>query len=205
MRCRPLHVSTVCLAVPATLPRLNETGYKFRAAGFRLLEEIGKAEEKKFELGDYFAARLQARYDYQATNQPNSAPVANVIGGTPGPRTTTNALSFQEFTLYPLTGSWGKYFGSLAELSTSPEDVFEIENAYVRFVFGKSDKFFTSRVGILQPWEGFGASDRPFSNARPFFHTVPISAGGRAIPYVFQSWGLDEAGLENGADIKKLL
>ncbi len=193
-----------CETCHTTIPRLNETGYKFRAAGFRLPEMIGKSEEQKFELGDYFSARLQARYDTQVTNQPNGAPVANVIGGVPGPRTSTNALSFQEFTLYPVTGSWGKYFGSLAELSTSPEDVFEIENAYLRFVFGKSDKFFTSRVGIFHPWEGFGASDRPFSNARPFFQTVPISAGGRAIPYVFQSWGLDEAGIEIGADIKKL-
>ncbi len=193
-----------CSTCHTTIPRLNETGYKFRAAGFRLLEEIGKSEEQKFELGDYFAARLQARYDYQATNQPNSAPVANVIGGIPGTRTTTNGVSFQEYTLYPLTGSWGKYFGSLAELSTSPEDVFEIENAYFRFVNGKSDRFFTARIGIFHPWEGFGASDRPFSNARPFFQTVPISAGGRGIPYVFQPWGLDEAGLEIGEDIEKL-
>jgi hypothetical protein len=50
------------------IPRLNETGYKFRAARFRLPEMIGKSEEAKFELGDYFSARLQARYDTQATN-----------------------------------------------------------------------------------------------------------------------------------------
>jgi hypothetical protein len=193
-----------CGTCHTTIPRLNETGYKFRAAGFRLPEFIGKSEEKNFELGDYFAARLQARYDTQVTNQPNGAPVANVISNVPGPRTTSNSLSFQEFTLYPLTGSWGKYFGSLAELSTSPEDVFEIENAYVRIVVGNSDKFFTSRVGVFHPWEGFGASDRPFSNVRPFFQTVPISAGGRAIPFVFQPWGLDEAGAEFGADIKRL-
>jgi len=98
-----------CSTCHTTIPRLNETGYKFRAAGFRLLDEIGKSEERKFELGDYFSARLQARYDSQVTNQPNGAPVANVIGGVPGSRTSTNALSFQEFTLYPLTGSWGKY------------------------------------------------------------------------------------------------
>jgi hypothetical protein len=165
---------------------------------------IGKLDEKGFEFGDFFSARLQARYDTQVTNQPNGAPQANVINNVPGPRTTTNNLSFQEFTLYPLTGAWGKHFGSLAELSVSPEDVFEIENAYARFVFGNADKFFTARVGVFHPWEGFGASDRPFSNARPFFQTVPISAGGRAIPYVFQPWGLDEAGIEVGGDIKKL-
>ena len=50
-----------CGTCHTTIPRLNETGYKFRAAGFRLLAEIGKSEDKKFELGDYFAARLQAR------------------------------------------------------------------------------------------------------------------------------------------------
>jgi hypothetical protein len=193
-----------CSMCHTTIPRLNETGYKFRAAGFRLPEMIGKPQDEKFELGHYFAARLQARYDTQVTNQPNSAPVANVIGGVAGPRTTTNSLSFQEFTVYPLTGSWGKYFGSLSELSVSPEDVFEIENAYVRFVYGNKDRFFTGRVGIFHPFEGFGASDRPFSNARPFFQTVPISAGGRGIPYVFQPWGLDEAGLELGVDISRL-
>src|SRR5437763_4330404 len=81
-----------CSTCHSTIPRLNETGYKFRAAGFRMPEEIGKSDEKKFELGDFFAARAQARYDTQATNQPNSAPVANVVGGVAGTRTTTNAF-----------------------------------------------------------------------------------------------------------------
>ena len=193
-----------CETCHTTIPRLNDTGYKFRAAGFRLPELIGKPQEGKFELGDYFSARVQARYDTQVTNQPNGAPLADVIGGVPGPRTTTNSFNFMEATLYPLTGAWGKYFGSLSELSTSPEDVFEIENAYVRFAFGNGERFVTIRTGIFHPWEGFGASDRPYSNARPFFQTVPMSAGGRAVPYVFQPWGLDEAGIEIGADIKKL-
>jgi len=71
-------------------------------------------------------------------------------------------------------------------------------------VKGNDKKFFTARASIFHSWEGFGASDRPFSNARPFFQTVPISAGGRAIPYTFQPWGLDEAGLEIGEDINRL-
>src|SRR5207247_3829625 len=103
-----------------------------------------------------------SRYDTQVTNQPNGAAVANVINNVSGPRTSTNALSFQEFTLYPLTGSWGKYFGSLSELSVSPEDFFEVENAYVRFVKGNEKTFFTARGGILHSWEGFGASDSSF-------------------------------------------
>ncbi len=87
-----------CSMCHTTIPRLNETGYKFRAAGFRLPEEIGKPEAK-FDLADFVAARIQLRYDTQATNQPNGAPLANVIGGVAGPRTTTNTFSFNEFTL----------------------------------------------------------------------------------------------------------
>jgi hypothetical protein len=193
-----------CETCHTTVPRLNQTGYKFRAAGFRFPEQIGKADEKKFELGDTFSARIQARYDTQLTNQPNGAAVADVIGGIAGPRTRTNAFSYMETTLYPLTGSWGKYFGSLSELSFSPEDVFEVENAYVRFVKGNENGFFTARIGIFHPWEGFGASDRPFSNGRTLFQNAPISAGGRAVPYVFQPWGLDEVGLEVGGELNKL-
>ena len=192
-----------CTTCHTAIPRLNEKGYKFRAAGFRMPEEIGQPQETKFELGNYFSARLQARYDAQATNQPNGAAVANVLGGVPGPRIQTNSLSYQESTLYPLTGSWGKYFGSLVELSVSPEDFFEVENAYVRFTKGNENNFFTVRGGVFHPFEGFGASDRPFSNARPLFQTTPISAGGRAIPYVYQSWGLDEVGVEAGGEISK--
>ena len=197
--------SVGCAFCHTTIPRLNENGFKFRAAGFRLPDSLGKSEpEKKFELGDSFSARIQSRFDSQKTNQPNGAPIANCPGNVCGPRTTTNAFSFMEATLYPLTGSWGNHLASLAELSVSPEDFFEVENAYVRVVAGDEKRFFTSRIGIFHPWEGFGASDRPFSNARTLFQTIPISPGGRAIPYVFQPWGLDEVGAEAGGEFNKL-
>ncbi|MBZ5500634.1 MAG: hypothetical protein LAN59_00135 [Acidobacteriia bacterium] len=194
-----------CQTCHTTIPVLNEVGYKFRAAGYRMPDQIGKAQDQKFELGDYFSARLQARYDAQVTNQPNGVAAANLLpSGAAGPRTSTNSFNFQEFTLYPLTGSWGKYFGSLSELSVSPEDYFEIENAYLRVVMGNEKNFFTSRIGIFHPWEGFGASDRPYSNARTLFQTAPISASYKGIPFLFQPWGLDEAGVEIGGDFNKL-
>lgn len=193
-----------CSFCHTTIPRLNATGYKFRAAGYRMPEDIGKADTKKYEFGDFFSARIQARFDAQATNQPNGAPMPNIIGGVAGQRTTTVAPSFQEATMYPLTGSWGKYFGSLTELSVSPEDFFEIENAYIRGVFGNENAFFTSRIGIFHPWEGVGASDRPYSNGRTLFQTVVQSPGGRSVPYVFQPWGLDESGIEVGGDFDNL-
>jgi hypothetical protein len=45
-----------CETCQTTIPRLNGTGYKFRGAGFRLPEQIGKPDEKKFELGKALAA-----------------------------------------------------------------------------------------------------------------------------------------------------
>jgi hypothetical protein len=196
--------NVACSFCHTTIPRLNGTGYKFRAAGFRMPEDIGKESTKKFELGDFFSARIQARFDVQATNQPNGAAVANLEAGAPGKRTTTIAPSFQEATIYPLTGSFGKYFGALSELSVSPEDFFEVENAYLRFVVGTENTFFTSRVGVFHPWEGIGASDRPASNARTLFQTSGLSAGGRGVPYVYQPWGLDEVGAEVGGEFDQL-
>lgn len=196
--------NVACSMCHLTIPALNEFGYKFRARGFRMPRTMGKDEETAFSLGDNFSARIQPRFDVQSTNQPNGAPIANCPGNVCGPRTSTTAISFQEATIYPLTGSWGKYFASMSELSVSPEDFFEVENAYVRVVKGNDRNFFTGRIGIFHPWEGYGASDRPYSNARPLFQTSPISASGRAIPYVFQPWGLDEAGVEVGGDFNKL-
>ncbi len=193
-----------CETCHTTIPALNEAGYKFRARGFRMPGTMGKEEEKKFDLGDAFSARIQMRYDMQATHQPNGAPVPNCVNGVCGARTTTNAWSFMEASFYPITGSWGKYFASEAEWSVSPEDFFEMENAYIRFVKGNEDRFFTSRFGVFHPWEGFGASDRPRSNARTLFQTSPISASGRAIPYLFQPWGLDAVGAEVGGDFNSL-
>ena len=46
-----------CATCHTAIPALNRTGYKFRAAGFRMPADIGKEEEKKFDLGDSFAAR----------------------------------------------------------------------------------------------------------------------------------------------------
>src|SRR5713226_9674243 len=66
-----------CSMCHLTIPTLNEFGYKFRARGFRMPRTLGKDEQKAFSLGDNFSARIQPRFDVQATNQPNGAPIAN--------------------------------------------------------------------------------------------------------------------------------
>src|SRR5215468_3189446 len=53
-----------CSTCHTSPPRLNETGYQFRAAGYRMPAEIGKGgENKPIKFFDYTGIRLQARYD----------------------------------------------------------------------------------------------------------------------------------------------
>lgn len=169
-----------CSMCHTAVPKLNRIGYEFRLAGFRLPSEIGK-DEKPFNLGDFFAARIQTQY----LNKTHS-------DATPGSDSTTDSLEFYEFTMYPLSGSWGKNFGSLTEFSMASDGVFEVENAYVRAVAGNDNGWFQARVGVMHPWEGFGASDRPIGNTRPLFQKTPATGS------PFYLWNLDESALEVG-------
>jgi hypothetical protein len=164
------------------VPRLNRTGYEFRMAGFRLPDEIGKEErDKDFDLGDNFAARMQMRYDY--TRHDDVAP---------GSDTSNSQLTFFEATLYPLTGSWGGNFGSISEVSWEPDGILELENAFVRAVYGDQTGWFQARIGIMHAWEGFGASDRPIAINRPLFQRQ------RATGSPFFLWSVDEMAVEAG-------
>lgn len=144
------------------VPQLNRTGYEFRLAGYRLPDEIGKEEkDSDFNLGDMTAARLEASYTY--------AKHTDVAGASAS--TANSELAFEGASLFPLSGSWGKNFGSFVELTMSPNDVFEIEMAFVRAVYGDDKGWFQTRLGIMHPWEGFGASDEPISISLPLFQT----------------------------------
>lgn len=175
-----------CATCHTTIPRLNSTGYRFRAAGFRLPADIGKEDSKPFELGDYFSGRIQARYDASRTK---TGPVSS----------HRSQLRFHELTLYPATGSWGKYFSSLVELSFAPEEPAEVENGYVRLDKGTEDSFFEGRFGIFHPFEGFGASDRPVALSRPYFQTTAANFNQTTF---FTPWGFDQAGIEGGFDYR---
>jgi hypothetical protein len=171
-----------CTGCHNPVPRLNEFGFKFRAAGFRTPDEIGKGETSS-NIGDYFAGRTQASIDFVSST--NKADV-----------TTTKAqLSFREITLYPLTGSFAKNYSSMIELSVSPEDFWEIENGYVRANFGTEAEHFSARLGIFHPFEGYGASDRPLGLSRPLFQTTAANYNKST---GFTPWNFDQMGLEFG-------
>ncbi|HEY6012119.1 MAG TPA: hypothetical protein VIX18_11685, partial [Nitrospirota bacterium] len=174
-----------CTMCHTQIPKLNRLGYEFRLAGYRLPSELGK-DEKPFNLGDFFVARIQENWTYKKHNDVS-----------PGKDTTSDQLQFFEFTMYPLTGSWGRNFGSITEFSMTPDDVFEVENAYVRGAFGDEKGWFQARLGIMHPWEGFGASDRPIGNTRPLFQKRTATGS------PFFLWNLDESALEAGYHLAK--
>lgn len=167
-----------CTQCHTTIPRLNKLGFQFRKAGFRDPAEIGT--DSKATLGDVFTARIQARYDLNRRDDN-------------GTKTTINKLTLHEVTLYPLSGSFGKHYSSLMELSILNEASVEIENAYFRYTTGKEDAFFSVRFGIFHPFEGYGASDRPYSINRPLFQGQAASQTGSTF---FTPWGFDESGIE---------
>lgn len=171
-----------CTMCHTHVPRLNRTGYEFRLAGYRLPSEIGKKEEKAFNLGDFFAARFQEQYRYTKRR-------SDVIAGN---NVTTSNLEFFEFTMYPLTGSWAENFASIGEFSMAPGEVFEVENAYVRGVWGNQNGWFQTRAGVMHPWEGFQASDRPIGTTRPLFQRSQATGS----PFIL--WALDESAAEIG-------
>ena len=189
--------AAACSMCHTQVPKLNRVGYDFRNAGFRMPEDIGVNQE--FELADLMAARIQEQYVYQDHNDVKA-----------GKDFTDSQLKFFEATLYPLSGSWGKNFGSLSELSMAPGDVFEVENAYVRGAWGNPEGWFQVRVGVMHPWEGFGASDRPMGNVRPLIQKQRNGAqqgnGGEtsvASGSPFYLWNLDESAIEVGYNFAK--
>lgn len=160
MFARKYHLSCATCHDAPNIPRLNATGYKFRRAGFRMPETIGQDEVEDFSFGNSTSGRVIVDAAGSTTNQ------------TPedGGEKTRGAFN-GEVSLWPLTGSFQKYFASQVELAFSP-DGFEMENAYVRGVYGKKNLWLDLRAGVVHPVEGFGASDKPLLVSAPLFETL---------------------------------
>ena len=169
-----------------TYPRLNDVGYRFRRAGFRMPEQIGKEEVTEFNLGDYFSGRVQARYTVSHVSDESVDPSSS---------STTNTFEMREITLYPVTGSFMKYFATETEISFAPDELVELENAYLRGVLGNQEMWLEARFGLWHPFEGFGASDRPIGVSRPFFET---SGANHNQDTLVRIWGTDQVGFEVG-------
>jgi len=175
-----------CSTCHTTAPRLNETGYRFRAAGFRMPEEIGRKSEEPFDIFNYLSARVQFR--------------TGATRSRIGPITTTqHETRLQALELYPFTGAWGQHFSSDVKVTFAPvsSPAVAIENLYGKFDVGSSRRFFSGRVGFFHPYDGYGAADSPATISRPLFQTTPANLNQSTF---FQTWGFDEGGAEIGFD-----
>jgi hypothetical protein len=176
-----------CQACHTTIPRVNRYGYQWRNAGFRAPDTIGQTAEVR-EFGDMNGARVQSQV------------VWNRARGASDAVTAHGSITFLELTLYPVTGAFGRWWSSEGEFSSSPEDFFEVENAYLRGTYGGQEwGHVQARAGVFHPFEGYGASDRPVTLARPLLQTTAANdrASGAGSTF-FTPWGFDEPGIEVG-------
>jgi hypothetical protein len=193
-----------CDACHTVIPRLNQTGYEFRRAGFRMPHEIGlirpwekERDSAAFIGANYFDARLQMNASYTSKNRSTDS---GGYAATGGKTYTNSALEFKEFTLYPLTGGFLGHWATESEISGTTDEI-EVQNGYLRYVTGKDGRFWQVRFGVFHPFEGFGASDRPIAITRPLFQgNGSVNALGAANG--FTQWGKDETGLEGGFQFK---
>jgi hypothetical protein len=167
-------------------PRLNRVGYLFRRAGFRMPENIGEDENTEFNFSDYISGRIQARQTVAHTSDDTSG--TNVSD-------TSNVFEMREITVYPVTGGFMKYFATETEISMAPDEPVELENGYLRAVYGDKDLFFEARAGLYHPFEGYGGSDRPLSQSRPLFENT---AANQSQDTLVRMWGIDHVGAEVG-------
>ena len=172
-----------CHACHTIMPRLNEFGYRFRAAGYRIPDQIGESETKPFELGNYFSGGLTANYTASKTQ-------------TGAVSSHTNQLTFSELDVFPFTGAIGGNFATKVEIDFAPKGAVTLNTAYVRYVTGTGDHFFNARLGVFGK-EGYGASDRSIGSSSPLF--TGASNYNQTDFFTFQT----TAGFEAGYDYKR--
>jgi hypothetical protein len=151
-----------CSTCHTSPPRLNETGFKFREAGWRMPEQIGKApEQKPFKITDFTGIRLQVRYD--------ATPFRT------GPIQASEDKDFDLFAveLYGAYAPWGRYLSTATKFTYFPKPAYDTEDRFkleggVKATFGSEKRFFTIRGGVPHPMEGFGASDATITDTRPY-------------------------------------
>jgi hypothetical protein len=177
-----------CSTCHTSPPRLNETGYQFRAAGYRMPAEIGKGGEKKpFDFFDYNGIRLQARYDATRARTGPDAP-------------HNNNFNLFAAELYAFTGAWGKYLSSNIKATIYPEKSYDTEDhlrveGNIKATVGNEKRFFEVRAGVPHPMEGFGASDTTISDTRPYLQENAANFNQTTF---FTPWNFHQSGVTFG-------
>lgn len=157
-----------CETCHAPVPKLNKTGYNFRAAGYRMPGDIGKAETE-YNWTNYVAARATTDIvPFRSSRNPNLAG-------------SSRDFEFQGVDVFPITGSFFGNWATKVELSFTPNagttNTVSTASAYLRYVGGAENSFWSIRTGVMEQVEGFGGSDRPVGITAPL-----ILGGGGGFP-----------------------
>ncbi len=153
-----------CGSCHDVVPKLNEFGWKFRAAGYRMPDEIGKAKPT-MNLGDYFAGRINF-----SINQ------ASATAATPGSQSINNFnIAFTGGSIYALFGALTPNISSESELGFSTSGTLSVSTASVGYYSGDENNWFVGRIGIINTLQGYGGSDRGWSGSPLMNSAYPIS------------------------------
>ncbi len=153
-----------CGSCHDVVPKLNEFGWKFRAAGYRMPDEIGQ-KQPAFNLGDYFAGRIN-----MSINQTSATAAAS---GSP---TVSNFnMAFTGGSIYMVFGALTPNISSESELGFSTSGTLSVSTASVGYYTGTEDSWFSGRIGILNDLQGYGGSDRGWSGSPLMNSGYPIS------------------------------
>lgn len=195
--------SMTCDGCHTTVPRLNEFGWKFRAAGYRTPGDIGKTQPK-FDLGDYIAGRLNVAITDQSSTKadPGSSSVGNMN------------IQFAGASIYAAFGALTKNVSSEIEFSFNPPSPTNngtsglsfpagISTASVGYYTGNENQWFIARTGILNTLQGYGGSDRGISSGSALLSSAypinlpAIAAGDKIVP-AYTGLGGSQMGIDLG-------
>ena len=178
-----------CSTCHTSPPRLNETGYRFRAAGFQMPEELGKRSERPFKITDHIGFRLQPRLDVERSS----------IGSLTESKTDVELFASEGYFWY---GPISKHFSALMKVTFWPEESSETERherveGGIRFNYGSADNFVDIRAGVPHPLEGFGGSESySVSNTKPFIQELKTANFNQDT--FFTTLGLHQMGITAG-------
>src|SRR5262249_1316629 len=92
-----------CALCHSTIPRLNRLGYEYQNAGYRMPGQSGAPSDPEFT--DLNTARVETGVSWFRSSDAAGATL------------TQSDINVIQATLFPATGSFGKYWSSRMELS----------------------------------------------------------------------------------------
>lgn len=180
-----------CGVCHTTVPRLNQFGYNFRRAGFRLPDEYD--QEAKFAgLKDITSAKVTSQYQVTTSATDGTAANAKVQNN--------HSFLVPGFDFMPMSGAFGKYWATRAGITFHAGDTPELEQAYGRATRNFGDLVLWTAAGIMPAFHGYGASDDPLGNMEPLFRANSAKFG--AFDSMVTLRGQSQLGAEVGAGYK---